>query len=183
MNAGRAVCLVLVALLMSATSVSAQTRWWIPSTVGYGGAALGLSWVVEELGGCDPADADCFEDAEFFEAPGAFLLSGVLVGYAVGKVADGRLRRGEELTAGHRNALRAGVALTGGTLAAIAAAIFINGTQYGHDEVVFISAVAAGTAGGLILQRTRHEAKLRPRVEAVGLGPDGRVRVLLALRL
>ena len=170
----------LFALLVVLPSVAfAQTRWWAPASIGYAGGAIGLSYIANLPDRCSRTNFSDDCNYEFFMAPAVFVAGGATAGYLVGKLADRRLRRGEELSALHRNGIRAGTVLAGGTIGLIAAGLTINSTDFGNDELVVASMIGAGLIGGAGFQYL-NEAKLRPNSQ-VGVSPEGRMKLQLSI--
>jgi hypothetical protein len=181
----------LFALGAAPGSVTAQTYWRIPGSVGGAFVGAGVGWAVDiarwragDLGGPD-----------LTVTPVAIGL-GALVGFVSGLSADRRLARGDSLTRGGRAALRFAMFLTPvATGSAIAFAI-INPSDDGRcvpyqgpdpniictyepppgkiapDEMVALVAIGGGAVVGFLAQY-RFARALWPRAR-VGLAPTGR---------
>ncbi len=174
--------LLLLAVLtggFSASPAQAQFRWRALSTPGYavGGmvAAAGPAFA-----------ANSIESGVTVFAVG--LAGGAVAGWMVGGAAEDRLERGQPLSGGQKNALRAGTVMAGAGVGALASFLVINADAGGgegaaSDEAIFGGLVAGGAALGALTQ-VLLESRLEPgRARAdIGIEPGGRPALVLNLR-
>jgi hypothetical protein len=157
---------VLLGVLVPA-GLQAQTQWWIPTTVGYGGLGLGAGLLA--LGVSDVSLDN--EGAMVMALVGGPIVGG-LIGLRIGSTADRALASGEELSPRHRTAVRAGSVLAGGVGGAAIGAVLVNADRdrsepsRGRSGTIVAGSVLAGAAGGLLVQRSL-DSKLWPASSAV----------------
>ena len=161
--------LIFVAFPIDQIVAQTQTRWFLPTTVGYAGVGTGLG--VLAAWDSEPAEG------------GPIILAGLVLGgisgYIIGHNADRALARGDTLTVVHRYAVRLGTILTGSTLGALTAAVIISPkgpSSLGNDESIFTACVLAGSVLGTIVQIVL-DSKLYPADRlhiGFGISPKGR---------
>jgi hypothetical protein len=120
------------------------------------------------------------------------LTAGAIAGWKIGGAAEERLARGETLSGGHKNALRAGTVMLGAGAGALASAFYIGldfsegegGEQALSDEAIFGYFVAGGAALGVLTQ-VLLDSRLEPGPARAGLsfGPEGQPELVLSLKL
>jgi hypothetical protein len=126
---------------------------------------------------------------------GAGIAGGLIAGYLIGNAAEEKLERGEELSGGHKNLVRAGTVLMGAGVGAIGSFFIINaddGSDQGFeeepsvsDETIFASFVAGGAAVGVVTQILL-ESRLRPALASraeIGVVPGPEPAVVLRVEL
>jgi hypothetical protein len=149
----------LLSITGQANRVQAGTHWWLPATVGYTGAATGAG-----VGLLFAEDID-LENPALVIVPVVGFISGFTLGLVVGKRADNKLARGENLSAAHRNALRVGTTLTGTTVGALVAWRIVEPggpSSLGTDEEIIVGSLIVGTVLGAAVQFLFFEDALYP---------------------
>jgi hypothetical protein len=152
----------------------AQVRWSRTTALGYAfpGAALG---VIPAL--------DMPLDGPFWVPPAVGMFGGALAGHLVGSSADRKLETGEELSAAHRNAVRAGTVFLGMTVGGAVAALLIDseGGTFARDGTI----LGAGLVGGAVLGvwvQSRLEPQLRVALPEAAVGYSREWGAILMLR-
>ena len=99
---------------------------------------------------------------------------GAVAGWLIGDSAERRLARGETLSGGQKNAIRAGTVMAGAALGALAASLVINSgdgdyqeESPGSDETTFAAGLTAGAGLGVLTQ-VLLESRLEPRSSTRG---------------
>lgn len=187
----KAILWVCLALSFSPAIVRAQTAadpftWRLITTPGYAAGGMAAAAI--------PAyAANSIETGVL--AFGAGLAGGLIAGYLVGNSAENRLERGEELSGGHKNAVRVGTVLMGAGVGALGSFFIINADDGSDgsfeeepsvsDETIFASFVAGGAAIGVVTQILL-ESRLRPTLASraeIGVIPAPRPAVVLRVEL
>lgn len=172
-------CLALTVLVegLLPTTAPAQFPWSAISTPGYAAGGLAAA-VVPAIGAGNSYESGV-------AILGAGLAGGAIVGWIIGDAAEDRLARGEELSGGHRNALRAGTVMAGAGSGALASFFVINSEEGDgeRDSEIFLSFVAGGAALGVLTQMLL-ESRLQPDSARVGLaiGRGGRSEIVLSAK-
>jgi hypothetical protein len=167
---GIALANVLIGVLgVSPTAASAQTRWIVPTTIGYTAGGIGVSIVSYNYA----------KNVAVGVIP-LSLLGGLFAGLLVGATADDALDRGDTLSSAHRWAVRAGTVLTGGSVGAGAAAYLLGPREDGpvSGGGTLLAGMLGGAALGAVVQyalddRLWPSGRLRVGV-GPGAGPGGR---------
>lgn len=153
-------CTLVLALLLLTPTPSHAQSWALVDALGYGAAGVGAGVLID-------SDLSAFSPTLLLGGAG-----GILFGARVGRSADTRLARGDELGNGHKAAVVAGSVLAGTALGALASAALITGGESGQgtflasDETTFTVLTVAGTALGVAGTWWRRDA-LRPRSMSV----------------
>jgi hypothetical protein len=162
---------------LSSPPASGQALWTELSTIGYGGAALGLG--VAACWSCD------------YETAGVVILAagvgGAILGNRIGAAAERAVRRGERPTPGQLLGARIGTVTGFAALGAGLAALIINetgGNAPGEDERNLALMTVAGAGLGLFVE-VMEERGLPPATSSAfhvfaGPGKGGALRLGLS---
>ena len=176
------ICLALTVLVegLLPMTAPAQLPWSAISTPGYAAGGMAVAFL--------PAVGVSNSYESGVAILGAGLAGGAIAGWMIGDTAEDQLARGEELSNGHRNALRAGTVMAGAGSGALASFLVINSDEEGesggeNDSKIFLSLVAGGAALGVLTQ-VLLESRLEPDPAGVGLtiGAEGRTELAMSVK-
>jgi len=166
---GVALVLGLMWLAKPAT-VEGQCRWSLMSSLGYGGAGVGLSFLASNPG-WPPLST-------LVAVTGASTTAGYMMGARAGRDTPD----GPGIGGVHRTAVRLGTVFAGGTGGALVAAVITQGEgESGSVERVLATSIGVGVASGILLQYLLERGRPLTQTMSVGIDENGGAAIAVTI--